>query len=366
MPRAERLTAKGKEKMIKVKLEELKKFCADALVKAGASEKDAKITAEVLSETEAWGTHSHGVKNLYNYIAKCEKGGCDINARPEIIRESMSSALMDAKQSLGMISSYEGMELAINKAEKTGIAIVTVTNSTHFGAAGYYSNMAAKRGFIGLAMSNVDPNMTLPGARCKAIGNSPFSYAVPSTKVPSIFLDVAMSNVAGLKVVKAKNEGTKIPLTWIIDENGKPTDDPANYPDKGALLPVGMHKGYGFAAMVELLTGVMAGAPTSATGKIGSWCFDLESPNNVTHTFIAINPEMILGSANIAEEAEDYAGLLRETPKADGCDRIYTPGEIEWDKHADAEKNGVTIPDDVEAELVKLADKFGLTLPKLA
>lgn len=254
--------------MVRIRLNDLKKFCKTALVKAGASEKDALTTAEVLSETEAWGTHSHGVKNLNNYIIKCEKGGASLTAQPTIVRESLSAALVDAHQSLGMISASYGMNLAIEKAEKTGIAIVNVTNSTHFGAAGYYSNMAAKRGMIGIAMSNVDPNMTLPGARCQAIGNSPFSYAAPSEKVPSVFLDIAMSNVAGLKVVKARNEGRTIPDTWIVDENGKPTTDPSIYPEKGALLPVGMHKGYGLAVMVELLTGVLSGAPTSTSGKI--------------------------------------------------------------------------------------------------
>ena len=209
--------------MVRIRLNDLKKFCKTALVKAGASEKDALTTAEVLSETEAWGTHSHGVKNLNNYIIKCEKGGASLTAQPTIVRESLSAALVDAHQSLGMVSASYGMNLAIEKAEKTGIAIVNVTNSTHFGAAGYYSNMAAKRGMIGIAMSNVDPNMTLPGARCQAIGNSPFSYAAPSEKVPSVFLDIAMSNVAGLKVVKARNEGRTIPDTWIVDESPRPT-----------------------------------------------------------------------------------------------------------------------------------------------
>lgn len=157
---------KGKN-MVRIRLNDLKKFCKTALVKAGASEKDALTTAEVLSETEAWGTHSHGVKNLNNYIIKCEKGGASLTAQPTIVRESLSAALVDAHQSLGMVSASYGMNLAIEKAEKTGIAIVNVTNSTHFGAAGYYSNMAAKRGMIGIAMSNVDPNMTLPGARCQ-------------------------------------------------------------------------------------------------------------------------------------------------------------------------------------------------------
>lgn len=121
---------KGKN-MVRIRLNDLKKFCKTALVKAGASEKDALTTAEVLSETEAWGTHSHGVKNLNNYIIKCEKGGASLTAQPTIVRESLSAALVDAHQSLGMVSASYGMNLAIEKAEKTGIAIVNVTNSTH-------------------------------------------------------------------------------------------------------------------------------------------------------------------------------------------------------------------------------------------
>lgn len=354
----------GKAKsMVRVKLNDLKKYCEAALVKAGATSEDARITAEVLSETEAWGTHSHGVKNLNNYIIKCEKGGASLTAQPAVVREGVSAALVDANRCLGTVAASFGMELAVKKARKTGIAIVNVTNSTHFGAAGYYSNMAAKQGMIGIAMSNVDPNMTLPGARCQAIGNSPFSYAVPSKRVPSVFLDIAMSNVAGLKVIKAKNEGKRIPDTWIVDENGKPTTDPSLYPEKGALLPVGMHKGYGLAVMVEMLTGVLSGAPTSTSGKILSWCFAPETPNNVTHTFIAIDPKMILGNGDIADESEGFAELLRNVPKADGCDRIYTPGEIEWEKHKVAEADGVEIPDDVLAELEKLSEKFGIKLP---
>ncbi len=349
--------------MLKMKLEKLKAFCAAALVKAGASEKDAATVAEVLSVTEAWGIHSHGVKNLYGYLNKCEKGGANLKARPEIVRESAAAALIDAKTSLGMISSTEGMELAIRKAETAGIGMVVVTNSTHFGAAGYYANMAARKGLIGIAMSNVDPNMTIPGARNKAIGNSPFSFAAPSETVPSVFLDIAMSNVASLKVIKAKNEGARVPLTWIVDENGKPTDDPSQYPDKGALLPVGFHKGYGLAFMVELLTGIAAAAPTSTSGRIPSWCFAPEKPNNVTHTFIAVNPAAF-AEGSIAKRTEEYACLLRNLPKAEGTDRIYTPGEIEWERYAASEEEGVTIPDDVEAELRKTAEKYGLPFPE--
>lgn len=129
--------------MSKIKLENLRNFCKAALVKEGMKEEYAELTARVLSETDAFGTNSHGTKNLYNYIRKFRAGGIDINAEPEVIAEGPSFAAMDAHKALGMIPSVKAMELACEKALKTGIAIVTVRNSCHFGAAGYYANIAA-------------------------------------------------------------------------------------------------------------------------------------------------------------------------------------------------------------------------------
>ena len=349
--------------MAKIKLENLKSFCKTALVKEGMKEEYAQIVAEVLSETDALGTNSHGTKNLHNYIKKFRVGGIDIHAEPEIVAEGPAFALVDAKKALGMIPSVKAMELACKKAETAGIAIVAVRNSCHYGAAGYYANIAAKQGMIGLSMSNVDPNMTVPGARGMLLGNNPFAYAAPSNTTPSVFLDIAMSNVASLKVVQARKDGKEIPPTWIVDKDGLPTTDPSHYPEEGAMQPMAAHKGYGLAVMVELLTGILSGGCTSMGGEIVSWCFEPEKPNNVCHTFIAINPKLFLGEEKVADRVEDMATVLRNAPKAKGSTRIYTPGEIEWSKYAVAESEGFTIPADVEASLRGLAEDLDLVLP---
>lgn len=349
--------------MARIKLNDLKAFCAQALEKEGMKPEYAKLTAEVLSETDGYGTHSHGTKNLHNYIKKARAGGLDIQAEPEVVKEGPAFAVIDANNAMGMVTGVLAMELACKKARETGIGIVTAKNSCHFGAAGYYANMAAQKGMLGLSVSNVDPNMNAPGARAKALGNNPLAYASPSISVPSVFLDIAMSNVASLKVFKARAEGKQIPDNWIVDKDGLPTSDPSHYPEEGAMQPMAAHKGYGLAILVDLLTGVLNGGATSMGGKIGSWVVELDKPNSVCHTFIAIDASQFLDGETITGRTEAMAERLRELPKAKGCDRIYTPGEIEWDKYRKATEGGLELPADLLESLKGLSEDVGIELP---
>ncbi|MCL2163047.1 MAG: Ldh family oxidoreductase [Oscillospiraceae bacterium] len=347
----------------RIKIGDLRSFCTEALEKAGLKREFAIIAAGALSETDGYGTHSHGTKNLHNYIRKSREGGIDIKAEPAAIKDGPAFAVIDAHKSIGMIPSVQAMELACQKAEQTGVGFVTVRNSNHFGAAGYYANIAAKRGMIGITVSNVDPNMNAPGAREKALGNNPVAFACPSRKFPTVFLDIAMSNVASLKVFQARAEGSKIPENWIVDKDGLPTDDPSRYPDEGAMQPMAAHKGYGLAVMVDVLTGALSGGATSMSGDIVSWVLSLAIPNNVCHTFIAVNAAMFCDESEFADRVELMAEQLRSLPKAKGSKRIYLPGEIEWERYKKAEKEGIALPGDLLESLYGLAREFSLTLP---
>jgi len=349
--------------MSRIRIEDLKSFCASALEKAGMKSEYAIMTAEALAETDGYGTHSHGAKNLHNYIKKAKSGGIDIKAEPAVVKDGQAYAVIDAGNSMGMVPSIQAMELACQKAATAGIGIVTVKNSCHFGAAGFYANIAAKKGMFGIAVSNVDPNMNAPGARAKAIGNNPIAYACPSRKIPTVFFDVAMSNVAALKVFQARADGRKVPLTWIVDKDGMPTDDPGRYPDEGAMQPMAAHKGYGLAVMVDVLTGVLSGGATSVGGEIGSWVLALSAANKACHTFIAIDPVLFCDESEFADRVETMAAKLRGLPKAKGSDRIYLPGEIEWEKYRQAEKEGIDLPDDLLDSLLGLAQYSDLALP---
>ena len=352
--------------MSKIQLSALKEFCREALIKSGMNEENAEITAQVLSETDGYGTHSHGTKNLHNYIKKARAGGLDITTSPKVVAEGPAFAVLDGQKAMGMVSGVKAMELACEKAKQCGVGLVTVRNSCHFGAAGYYANLAAKKGMLGISMSNVDPNMNAPGARAKALGNNPLAYASPSETVPSVFLDIAMSNVASLKVFQARADGKSIPATWIVDKDGVPTTDPSHYPEEGAMQPMAAHKGYGLAILVDLLTGVLNGGATSMGGEITSWVLDLDQPNNVCHTFIDVDAAQLLPEQSYAARTETMAGQLRSLPKAKGAERIFTPGEIEWGRYAKAQAEGLTLPPDLEQSLRGLSEDVGIPLPLMA
>ena len=347
----------------KIKLGDLKSFCASALEKNGMKPEYAAITAEVLADTDGYGTHSHGTKNLHNYIKKARLGGIDIKAEPAVTKDGPAFAVIDAGKCMGMVPSVQAMNSACEKAQKMGIGIVTVKNSCHFGANGYYANIAGKQGMLGFVVSNVDPNMNAPGARAKALGNNPLSFACPSRSFPTVFLDIALSNVASLKVFQARAEGRKVPDTWIVDKDGLPTDDPSRYPDEGAMQPFGGHKGYGLAVMVDALTGALSGGATSMSGLITSWILNLEGANHACHTFMAINAEMFCDEGDYADRVETMANQLRGLPKAKGSERIYLPGEMEWERYAKAEKEGLTLPSDLLESLQGLAKDCGTKLP---
>ncbi len=346
-----------------VDINNLKSFCKNALIKAGMSKKFALITAEVLVETDTYGTHSHGTKNLYNYFKKMQAGGIDINAQPRVLLDLPAIALIDGQAAVGMVPSYLAMEMAIEKAKYAGICYIAVKNSCHFGAAGYYANMAAKQNMIGLAMSNADPNMNVPGGKGYIIGNNPFAYAVPFEE-RSIFLDIAMSSVAALKVIQAEKDNKAIPDTWVADEDGIPTTDPGKFLDGGSLQPMSGHKGYGLALLVEMLTSIVSGG--AIMDEVPSWWHKLADKNNASHAFIVIDPSKFMAQAIFGERVEYAANYLHNAPKAADKTRIYCPGEIEWEKAKNAEENGLLLPPDVVGQLELLAQETETAVPWMA
>lgn len=343
---------------------DLKSFCARTLVKAGMNSKNANDMASVLVQTEMWGIHTHGVKNLFGYLEKAEAGGVSFKNEPLIERKTGSIAVINGNNTMGYISATKAMNLACEISESSGISMVLVKNSCHFGACGYYANMAAQNGMIGIVASNVDKKMSIPGAKGMVMGHNPFAFAAPAKDIPSVILDISSSNVASLRVLKAKNNAETIPETWISDVNGQPTTDPSKYPDEGALLPMGGHKGYGIAMFVEILTSVILGCPMSTEDEVYSWCFDLDKPNNVSHSFIAINPKIIGTDSFFTDRVQLFIDELHNAPKAVGSDGITVPGEGMWMRYDAAEKKGIELPDDVINEIRKIELKYTVELGK--
>jgi len=334
---------------VTVLYDDLESFAVRCLDAEGADDEDARITAGFLTRTDAFGIHSHGLKNLAGYLEKARRGALDLTARPRTAVDGPSYALLDAHMAIGMVAGIRAMRMAVVKARDSGIAMVVVRSSTHFGAAGLYALAAAEEEMIGLTASNVDPNMTVPGARGKVLGNNPIAYSFPAGKHRPVVYDVALSAVASLKVIAARNAGRTTPEAWIVDSSGHPTTDPSRYPDEGAMIPMAGHKGYGLALLVDALTGVLANAATS--DQIPSWLFEMDRPNNVSHLFIAIDPSVFGGAPGFGTRVEAFLDRIHAAPLAEGAEEILHPGQLEWRRYDRARRHGLSLPPDVVASL---------------
>jgi len=253
------------------------------------------------------------------------------------------------------------MRLALAKAKTVGIAYVGLKNTAHIGAAGYYANLAAKDGFIGMVMGNDIPSVAVPGSRGAVMGSNPLAYGIPVGDRDPILLDMATAAVAGGKVYAAHQRGEPIPPTWLIGPDGKPTTDGNLYPHSASLAPMAGHKGYGLALFAETLSALLPGG--AMTWQVGSWIFDeMSKPSRHNAAFLAFDVNTIRPRAEFTAQLEKLIDEIHAAPKADGHDRIYVPGEMEWERRRLAMSEGIPLPSDTLGKLRELRE-FGVTLP---
>jgi ureidoglycolate dehydrogenase (NAD+) len=349
---------------MRVSADDLHAFCMATLRKVGVTDADARITADVLVTTDTWGVFTHGVKNLRFYIRRLKGGGLRTDTRPEVVAQGPAWALVDGHSGLAMVTSVFAMRAAMAKARECGIGYAGVRNSCHFGAAGYYASLAAQEGMIGVTMANDVPSVTAPGARGPITGSNPLAYAVPTSQWP-ILLDMATSAAAGGKVAAAHALGKPVPAGWVVDRDGLPSTDPAAFLQGGALMPMAGHKGYGIALLIETLSALLTGA--LVTRQVVPWIpGDTGLPTGHGAAFIAINIGALMPIATFIERVDALVREIHAAPKARGSDRIYLPGEIEWQRRQQALAEGILLPTDVVDSVTRLSEELGITMKGFA
>ena len=338
---------------------QLDAFCVAAMCRCGMTETDARLAADVLVTTDLWGVHTHGTKLLRLYLKRMRAGGLKARGVPHVIKEGPAWAVMDGDNALGMVSACRAMETAIAKAKHAGIGFVSVRNGCHFGAAGYYAQLAVKHDLVGLAMGNADANMTVPGGRGKIVGNNPIAYAAPAGEETPLMLDMALSTVAAGKINAAAETGKPIPDNWIAGEDGLPTTDPSLYPAHACLMPMAGHKGYGLALMVETFSALVSSA--KMLGDIVSWNVGpISEPTGHGYAFVAMDVGAMIPIADFKKRMDEMIRRVRGSALAKGSDRIYLPGEIEAEKMKKALSAGMNLPKDVCESLRGLAEDTGI------
>jgi len=334
-------------------------FAVLVLTRAGVPDAEAGIVADTLVEADLRGVHSHGVMRLPIYIKRIQAGLVRPEAFATVVTEGDAFVQLDAHDSLGQVVSVRAMDLAIEKARSHGIGMVGVAHSTHFGAAAYYAMRAAARQLIGVAITNTLPLMPPVGGAAAIVGNNPIAYAIPAGRERPVVLDIATSVVARGKVQRARGRGDLVPLGWGVDRHGVPTERPEAIMDGGMLLPVGDHKGFGLAMIFDLLCGPLIGAGASA--EVGGLAVgDNPKPQNAGHVFFAIDVAQFRQLPDFLDSVDRYVEAVHHSPRAPGIERIYVPGEIEFETADARRRDGIPIDPDVMADLNGLASEFAL------
>ena len=240
----------------------------------------------------------------------------------------------------------------------TAAVLQLSANANHFGIGAFYTLMAAKRGMIGIAMSNAPASVVPIGGKKPMLGTNPLSIAIPAGEYPPLVLDMASSVVAQGKVILAVKEGKEsIPAGWAVDKDGQPTTDPQAALE-GAMLPFGGPKGYAIAFIIDILCSSLSGAFSST--EINSFWNDMKNPQGLGLFMGAWNVEHFLPGGVFTERVDELFAKMKSCPPADGCNEVFIPGEIEYRNYLAAHKNGIELDMAVVDDLKKLADEYGV------
>ena len=340
---------------------DLKALSQDILEHAGLPSSDASIVADNLVTADLRGVHSHGVVRLPWYVSALQAGG--VNSHPNLrrVHHRHCVGLLDGDNGMGQVVAAQGMKWALEIAHTEGIGVVGVRGSNHFGTCAYYVQMATRQDYIGIVFTNGWPLMAPWGGKEAMLGNHPLAVGIPAGEEPPVILDMATSVVAQGTIDLAYKKGECIPEGWAMDKRGWPTQDPREALD-GLIMPLGGHKGYGLSLVIGFLTTVLTGAAMSwEMLDIPSLCRGLGT--NVGHLLMAIDVDSFIPLAEFKRRMEKMVRTLKACPRAEGVDRIYMPGEIEYLKQRTYQAEGIPIASVVRQELRELAARFKVEFP---
>ncbi|ACA17972.1 Malate/L-lactate dehydrogenase [Methylobacterium sp. 4-46] len=340
----------------RIPAEALRAFAAAVYGAAGMGAQDAALCADSLVQADLWGHQSHGMMRLSWYAARLAAGVCDPRAVPESVVDAGGLAVIDGREAMGQVVAAQAMAEAMARAAAHGIGAVAVRNSNHFGTAMYFTLMAARAGCIGFLSTNASPAMAPWGGRRKALGNNPWSWAAPAGRHAPLVLDIANTAVARGKIYLARQRGEAIPLGWAMDASGRPTADPQAAID-GLILPMAGHKGSAISAVMDVLSGVLTG---SAFGAGVAGPYQAERRSGAGHLALAIDIARIQPLAEFEARMERFIAEMRAVPLAEGAEAVFYPGEIEARAEAENLREGVLLPEDTRADLLRLARANGL------
>ena len=340
--------------------EQLANTIAQILAAAGTSPANAQLVAELLAEANLTGHDSHGLIRIPQYLKSVEEGELVPDAEVEVVQDNTLTAIVDGHRGFGQVVMSRAVQVGLDKAGERGLAAVAVRNANHIGRLSNYVEQIARQGMIGLLFVNAKGTpafrMAPWGGTEPRLVTDPLAFGFPSSSGEPIVLDMTTTVVAEGKVRVKRNRGEETPDGWLVDSEGRPTNDPnLLYGDPpGSIMPLGGatagHKGYGLNIAVELLAGALSGS-----GCIGK---DQHFSNGVLLIILDITQFMPLD--DFFGEADAFIEHVKSSPPAAGFDGILLPGEIEVKVRRQRSEEGIFVEDETWEQVVEWGRKLGV------
>mgnify|MGYP001167784632 CR=1 FL=1 len=333
-----------------MKIKKLKNIVKKVFISHRLNKLHASICSDALINAELVGAPSHGLARLMMYCKRIQKKL--INPRPKIKIKKISQSIsyIDANNSIGFVAADIGIKTAIKSAKKTGIGLVAIKNSGHYGLSGYYAEQAVKKNLIVLCFTNAPAAIAPHGAAQSLFGTNPICFGTPTaSKIPFI-LDTSVSIINRGKIRRAAKLGLKIPPNVALDKYGKPTTN-AKKALEGVQLPIASFKGSGLAWMVDILSGVFTGGNHS--GKVKDPFDDFTGPQNIGHLFIIMKPNLFVGN-NYNNRIKENIKTIKKLPKIKGVKEIFYPGQNKYQRYKSNLKKEIKISKNILIEIKSL------------
>jgi LDH2 family malate/lactate/ureidoglycolate dehydrogenase len=344
-------------------------FTIEVFIYFGIPKEHAILAAKILALSDIRGIDSHGVARLYSYVGLLSEGLINPNPKISIIREKKSVATVDGDNGLGLVVGHFANEMTMDKAEKHGSGWISVSNSNHYGIAGYYSLEALKREMIGWSMTNTTKLVAPLWGAERMLGTNPISIAFPGWNEPPVVIDLATSTAAYGKIEIAKRHQEEVPSGWITDKDGGLSTHPEDMINGGALLPLGStralggHKGYALASMVDILTAVLSGANWGPF--VPPFALRQEIPSRsvgkgIGHFFGAMEIDGFMEVDEFKKRIDEWVSVMRNTKPAKGTNGVLIPGEPEHQEEIRRKKEGIPLNALVIADLKAISKQTGI------
>ena len=327
-----------------LKAEFLRQAVGHTFFALGTPEREADVVADHLVDAELCGVTSHGIIRVGQYVQGLREGRIKPDAQLSVLRETAATAALDGGQGFGQVMACHAVDKATQLASDSGTGVVTLANCSHTGRLGYYTEQAARRGFVAMMFVNSGGygQWVAPfGGIAARLSTNPLSIAAPSAGEFPLVLDIATSIAPEGKIRALRTAGKSLPAGWAIDHDGRPITNPAELygPPRGAILPFGGHKGFGLALLVDALAGGLSGA---------GCCADAQAPlegHGDGVLFVAIRPNAF--GVDFSRQIQQLISHVKSSPPAPGVSEILVPGELEFRRRQRYQREGIPVDDEV-------------------